>query len=201
MRNEIIPNRDRTLRQPLSSGQTRDREDHLDEVRRAQHGDHDAFDQLAELHMTALFRLACVIVGPDDAADATQDALVRAWRDLPRLRDPDRFTAWLNRILVNGCRDRVRARTRQLREIRVVPLTDGPPDVTDHTARLDQSVSLSAAVARLPFDQRTVIGLHYAAGLTLRQAAEALGVPVGTAKSRLAAALVALRADLGEEER
>ncbi|HET7028253.1 MAG TPA: RNA polymerase sigma factor [Candidatus Limnocylindrales bacterium] len=174
----------------------------LDEVRRAQQGEHDAFDRLAEQHAAELYRVAVVIVGPDDAADATQDALLSAWRELPRLRDPDRFGAWLRRILVNGCRDRLRTARRSVREIRVVPIDDQLAIAApDQHGRVETGAALGPAVARLVADHRAVVALHYAADLSIREVAEALDIPVGTAKSRLAAALTALRAEIGEEER
>jgi RNA polymerase sigma-70 factor (ECF subfamily) len=174
----------------------------LDDVRQAQRGEHDAFDRLTERHAAELYRIALVIVGPDDAADATQDALLRAWRELPRLRDPDRFAAWLRRILVNGCRDRLRAARRGVREIRVVPIADDVELVApDHHRRVEAQATLGPAIARLDADHRAVVALHYAADLSIREVAESLGIPVGTAKSRLAGALTALRAELGEDDR
>jgi len=128
----------------------------------------------------------------------TQDVLVLAWQRLPQLRDPDRLAAWLHRIVVNRCLDRGRAAGRRVRTISIavddldarLPSTSGPT-----TGGFDPEVE--AALRRLPVEQRAVIALHYAADLSLPDVAEALQVPVGTAKSRLAAALERLRRDLG----
>jgi RNA polymerase sigma-70 factor (ECF subfamily) len=143
--------------------------------------------------------LAVAIVGPDEAADVTQDVLVLAWQRLPQLRDPARGAAWLRRIVVNRCLDRSRAARRR---IRTIPMTvddlDGrlpsasPPTVPGFDPQIE------SALRRLPIEQRAVIALHYSADLSLPDVADALKIPVGTAKSRLAAALERLRRDLGE---
>jgi RNA polymerase sigma-70 factor (ECF subfamily) len=151
-----------------------------------------------ERQASAIHRLAVAIVGPDEAADVTQDVLVLAWQRLPQLRDPDRESAWLRRIVVNRCLDRGRAAGRRVRTIRIaldgddtrLPSTPGPG-----TPGFDPA--LDAALRRLPVEQRAVIALHYAADLALPDVADALKVPVGTAKSRLNAALERLRRDLG----
>lgn len=164
-------------------------------------GDHDAFDELVARHGPWLYRLAGAIVGSADAADATQDALVLAWRELPSLRTPERFEPWLRRILVNRCRDIGRARGRRVVEIPVErAFEDGAPGVFEPRG-LDRSADLASAIARLPIEQRTVLALHYAADLSLRDVAATMVIPVGTAKSRLNAALAALRRQLGEEDR
>ena len=128
----------------------------------------------------------------------TQDVFLRAWTELPRLRDADRFEAWLRRILVNRCRDVGRSRGRALAVLSPSP-APVQGSVADGTGQLDDSADLSAALARLTVDQRAVLALHYAADLTLPGVAAALGVPVGTAKSRLNAALARLRVELGPE--
>lgn len=155
------------------------------------------------LHGGWLFRLAVAIVGPDEAADVTQDALLRAWRELPRLREPERFEAWLRRILVNRCRDVGRARARRVRIVvdpggdRADPQSIAP----DASVTLDATADLDAALARLTVDQRMVIALHYAADLSLAETAATLGLPAGTVKSRLNAALARLRAELAGGDR
>jgi RNA polymerase sigma-70 factor, ECF subfamily len=173
----------------------------LDTIRRAQAGDHEAFDELVTQHGPWLHRLATAIVGAADAADATQDALVLAWCRLPTLRQPDRFEAWLRRILVNRCRDIGRTRGRRLTEIRVEPVFEADDAGADSRPSVERSADLEIAVGRLTVDQRTVLALHYAADLSLREVAEALGIPTGTAKSRLNTALVELRRQLGEMDR
>ena len=176
-----------------------------DLVERAQRGNHDAFDELVERHGRELYRLAIAVIGIDGAADVTQDALIRAWRELPTLRDPDAFLAWTRRILVNRCRDVVRARSG----VRIISLEsamkpdtggsqDGLPLVGDPAPELHQSADLRAAVERLRHDQREVIALHYAVGLPINEVARTLAIPDGTAKSRLNAALASLRRALAE---
>ncbi len=174
----------------------------LNLVERAQRGEHAAFDQLVVLHSPGLYRVALVVIGPDAAADVTQDAFMRAWTDLGSLRDADRFDAWLRRILVNRCRDVVRAR----RGVRVLSL-DGAalsasgPSTPDPSAAIVRSADLQAALAGLGVDQRLLLALRYLADLPVRDVAEALEIPEGTVKSRLHAALAALRATMGERSR
>lgn len=180
-----------------------------DLVERARHGDHGAFDALARLVGPDLFRLAVAVMGREGATDAVQDALLRAWRELPTLRDADAFAAWARRILVNRCRDIVRAR----RGVHVLSLDlagegtgtgDGMPSddpavlVADVAVAAARSLDLRSAIAGLSVDQRTVLSLHYGLDLPIREVARTLGVPDGTAKSRMNAALVALRRTLGE---
>ena len=149
-----------------------------------------------DLHGGWVHRLAVVIVGPGEAADVTQDVLLRAWRELPRLRDPDRFEAWLRRILVNRCRDVGRTRRRRVTELELDTAERARAEFGDGTHAIDQTADLDAALARLSTDQRAVIALHFAADLTLADVAESLDIPVGTVKSRLNAALGRLRAEL-----
>jgi RNA polymerase sigma-70 factor (ECF subfamily) len=170
---------------------------HLDLVPRARDGDLDAFDQLVHLHTPAAYRIAVAVVGESLARDLVQDAFLAAWQQLPHLRDPDRFAPWLHRIVVNRGRSMLR-RGRAVREIPVTPAHEaslaGP---NGGLGAAEARALLSSALAALSFDQRAVIALHYAAGLSLREVAEALDVPVGTAKSRLAGALEALRRSAG----
>jgi RNA polymerase sigma-70 factor (ECF subfamily) len=154
---------------------------------------------VADLH-----RLALVVAGPDRADDVTQDAFVRAWQELPRLRDPERFVPWLRRILVNRARDLHRAGRRQPRLIDVAAVetvADHRPGRVDPAAGLDRLVDLHRALGDLSVDQRAVVGLHYLTDLTLPDVARTLEVPLGTAKSRLNAALVVLRQRLEEDVR
>lgn len=147
-------------------------------------------------HAARLYRLAVAVIGPELAADATQDALVRAWRELPGLREPERFEPWLNRILVNRCRDLARANGRRVRQIPVDDLDALHSASPDPARHVDAAVDLDRALARLSVDQRAVLALVYFSGLPIREAAATLGVAEGTAKSRLHAALVALRRHL-----
>jgi RNA polymerase sigma-70 factor (ECF subfamily) len=132
------------------------------------------------------------------AEDATQDALVRAWRDLPALRDADRFDAWLYRLVIRSCADIGRHRRRWRAEITVLPTE---PRETDRASELADRDQLERALRRLSDGQRTILALTFYVGLTSREVADALEVPVGTAKSRLHYALQALRAAIAADER
>ncbi len=171
-----------------------------DLVERAQRGDHQAFAVLAGAAINRLDAAARLILrDPELARDAVQEALVRAWRDLPGLRDPDRFEAWLHRLLVHACLDLARSRRRHRSEVELRPIDDSPaPDELTSVAIRDE---LSRGFRRLEPDQRAVIVLHYYLGLPLPEAAATLGLPLGTAKSRLSRALQALRAALDAESR
>jgi RNA polymerase sigma factor (sigma-70 family) len=186
----------RTIRTARTSGQASTREGHLDLVARAAKGDRDAFDDLVDLHLADLHRLALVVAGPERAEDVTQDAFLIAWRELPRLRDPERFLPWLRRILVNEARDHVRADRVRGRD-RVVGLDLATDRPIAEGLGVDTLTDLHAALAGLTIDQRAVVGLHYLADLTLPVVAATLGIPVGTAKSRLNAGLTVLRRRLG----
>jgi RNA polymerase sigma-70 factor (ECF subfamily) len=148
-----------------------------------------------DVHLADLHRLALVIAGPDRAEDVTQDAFLAAWRELPRLRDPDRFLQWIRRILVNRARDEQRAeRGRGLVGLEIV----ADHAVAEASPGVDVLTDLYAALATLSVDHRAVVGLHYLSDLALPDVAATLGIPLGTAKSRLNAALIVLRRRLGE---
>jgi RNA polymerase sigma factor (sigma-70 family) len=135
------------------------------------------------------------------AEDVTQDAFLAAWQELPGLRDPDRFVPWLRRILVNRARDHHRGQRRQLRRTDLTAATavaERRPGRTDPAVEVDALTDLHGALAGLTLDQRAVVGLHYLADLTVPEVATILGIPTGTAKSRLNAALVVLRRRLGD---
>ena len=165
-------------------------------VERAGFGDEVAFGQLVEGRIDRAFRTASAILGNEaDARDATQDAFTSAWVNLPRLRDVDRFDAWLNRILMNRCRDLLRTRIRS-REIAIdeaalpqSPMTDGALDIS----------ALTAAFERLDVAQRQLLVLHHLHHEPLVKIARRLEIPVGTAKSRLHAARKALERALERE--
>lgn len=156
-----------------------------------------AFAALLDRGLEAHYRLAAVILGdPVEAEDAVHDAAVVAWRGFAGLRDRDRFEAWFGRILVNGCRDRLRVRRRR-------PVVVAIPDVgsTGEGRSIDGDVGVSLAnrdeleraFARLEPDHAVVIALRYYADLTVPQIATRLGIAVGTVKSRLHHALRRLR--------
>ena len=144
-------------------------------------------------------RIARLILRDTELAeDATQDALVRAWRDLPTLRDVERFDAWLYRLLVRSCADIGRHRRRWRAELTVVSIEPAEPDRASELADRDQ---LERGLRRLSDAQRTILVLHFYVGLSPSEAADALEIPVGTAKSRLHYAIDALRAALAADER
>ena len=175
-----------------------------DLVERAMAGDHDAFSELARVSIGRLFVVARLILRDESRAeDATQEALVAAWRRLDGLRDPDRFEAWLHRLLVNACyRQARRDRRRGTIEVQVDPLTmpeaSEPLDSDFDFAARDQ---LERGFRRLDVDQRTVLVMHYYLGFSLDDAAEVLGVPPGTVRSRLHRAINAMRAALEADAR
>ncbi len=173
---------------------------HRELVERAQRGDHDAFAVIATAMVGRLDAAARLILrDPDLARDAVQEALVRVWRDLPALRDPDRFEAWVHRLLVHACLDQARLHRRFRFEVELLPTTDRP--VPDGAASLAVRDEIERCFRRLEPEQRAVIVLHYYLGLPLPDAAAALGIPVGTAQSRLHRAVKALRAALDAEAR
>ena len=168
-------------------------------VDRARRGDREAFGVLAGGAVDRLYAIARLILRDTDLAeDATQDALVRAWRDLPTLRDVERFDAWLYRLLVRSCTDLARRRRRWRTELTVVSREPAEPDRASELADRDE---LERGLRRLNDAQRSILVLTYFVGLPLREVADALDIPVGTAKSRLHYALEALRAALAADAR
>ena len=156
---------------------------------------HARFQRLARDELDRSYRLAGLILGDaGEAEDAVQDALLRAWRSVASLRDADGFGAWFDRILVNGCRDRLRRR----RTIQFVPLdpTLDPAGEADPFRALAERDSLVAALRVLEPDERVVVVLHYWADLSLQDIADRTGSPIGTVKSRLHRARGALRRHL-----
>jgi RNA polymerase sigma-70 factor, ECF subfamily len=169
-------------------------------VERAMAGDHDAFSELARVSIGRLYVVARLIVRDDGAAeDATQEALVAAWSHLAALRDPDRFDAWLHRLLVRSCyREAERRRRRGTVEVHV-PALEAP--VADSTTDLADRDQLERGFRRLDTDQRAVLVLHHYLGLSPAEAAEVLGVPPGTVRSRLHRATRSMRAALDADAR
>jgi RNA polymerase sigma-70 factor (ECF subfamily) len=146
-----------------------------------------------------LYAIARLILRDTELAeDATQDALVRAWRDLPTLRDVERFDAWIYRLVVRSCADVGRHRRRWRAQIAILPTEPAEPDRASELADRDQ---LERGLRRLNDAQRTILILHFYLGLSPGEAADALEIPVGTAKSRLHYAIDALRAALAADER
>jgi RNA polymerase sigma-70 factor, ECF subfamily len=162
-------------------------------VERAKRGDRDAFAVLVTASAGRLLGVSRLILGDAELAhDAAQEALVRAWRDLPGLRDADRFDGWLHRLTVNACLDLARRRRRRPVEIDLADL-DAPSQV-DHAADLATRDVLDRGLRRLNPEWRAVIVLHYYVGLPLPEVAAILRIPLGTAKSRLNRSLTLLRA-------
>jgi RNA polymerase sigma-70 factor, ECF subfamily len=171
-------------------------------VSRARTGDAGAFGVLVDTRIDRCYRLAWSILSNDaDAADATQDALVAAWRQLPRLRDTSAFDGWLNRIVANAALMARRRRVR-LREVSVSPAYPGeeapqPEPAQDPLARtpMDDVVdndALGRAFDRLRPKDRMILVLHHVEERPVAEIARSLGIPVGTAKWRLHAARGAL---------
>jgi RNA polymerase sigma-70 factor (ECF subfamily) len=168
--------------------------DHLELVERARQGDHDAFAVLVRAGLARLDTAARLILrDPELARDAVQDALIRAWRDLPRLREPERFDAWLYRLTVNACLDLARRARRRPIEVEIVPLfTPAAPDPADRVA--DRAL-VDDVMRRLDPQERSIVVLHYFLGLPLTEVASCLAIPVGTVKSRLHRALGEMRTE------
>jgi RNA polymerase sigma-70 factor (ECF subfamily) len=175
-------------------------------VARAQRGDARAFESLVAPRLDRLLRLTGSIVSNDaDASDAVQEACLHAWRHLPRLREPDRFEAWLWRIAINTCRSALRSRRRTaVREIAVETMPDGfdPPDPARALvdAHSDRDL-IRRAFRHLDPDKRTILVLHHVEDRPVADIAAVLGIPEGTAKYRLFAARKSLQAALEDERR
>ena len=161
-------------------------------VERARHGDRDAFATLVQQTGDRMYAIATRILRDADLAeDALQGALIAAWRNLPTLRDPARLEAWLRKLLVHACYAEARRRRTWATNIRVLPV-DGPvgPDGLFSIVERD---ALDRAFGRLSVEQRAVFVLHHHVGLALTEIADTLGIPAGTARSRLHYATRTLR--------
>lgn len=166
----------------------------------AQRGDQAAFVDLIRVRSNRLFATAQRILRDiDRAEDAVQDALVIAWRDLRGIRDPDRFDAWLTRLLVHVCIAQATRERRRTANLRILP-ADGPtaPDELLSVANRDL---LDRGFRRLPPEQRAILVLHHFLGYAPMEIAETLGIPAGTARSRLHHAHRAMRAALDADAR
>ena len=168
-------------------------------VIRARDGDQQAFAQLADSAYGRLHQVAFRILRERPAAeDATQQAVLCMWRDLPQLRDADRFEAWSYRLLVNACNSEFRRRKRTL------PLVGRAPEreavAADDFARLVDADQLERGFATLSLDHRVVLVLRYYLDLPIKSIAETLDVPVGTVDSRIHRALARMRQALEEPE-
>ena len=164
-----------------------------DLVERARRGDRDAFAGLVHQVSDRLYAIAFRILRDTGLAeDALQSALVSAWKQLPHLRDIDRFEAWFHRVLVNACYVEVRRNRRWAANVRVLPDRQG--GTSDETRAVGDRDELERAFRRRPVDQRAVFVRHHYVGLPLVEIAETLGIPAGTVRSRLHYATRALRA-------
>ena len=167
-----------------------------DLVERAQRGDHEAFDALASAAYHRLYAIARRILRDGYAAeDAVQDALVRAWRDVKGLRDPNAFDAWLHRLLVNACHDHVRRSRRRPFELPELPIEREEP--RDDLAQLADRDELERAFLELSVEHRAVLVLTHYVGLPAPDVGRILGIPPGTVASRLQYGTRAMRAALG----
>ena len=162
------------------------------------HDDREAFGILGARALPRLVGTAGLILRDADAADdAAQETLVRAWRDLPGLREPDRFDGWLHRILVRACGDQFRARSRQQRTAESVP----ERSTSDAAQKVVDRDEMHRALDMLSVEHRTTIVLRYYLGLSHPEIAEAIGKPIGTVKSRLSRGLAHLEVALADHSR
>jgi RNA polymerase sigma-70 factor (ECF subfamily) len=171
-----------------------------DLVERAMTGDHDAFTELARISIGRLYVVARLILRDEaKAEDATQEALVAAWEHIRGLRDPDRFDAWLHRLLVRACIDEARRLRRHRLDVELTP-TDRPI-LADPMSVLADRDELERGFDRLQPEERALIVLHHYLDLPMPQVASTLGIPLGTAKSRLHRGLQVMRAALDADAR
>src|SRR4051812_38512354 len=171
-----------------------------DLVEQAMAGDRDAFTELARGSISKLYAIARLILRDTERAeDAVQETLVAAWRQLSSLRDPDRFDAWVRRLLVRACYREVARSNQQVRiAAELSPIATAIADPGVALADRDQ---LERGFCRLTPEQRALVVLHYYLGLPMQETAEILGLPVGTVKSRLFRTTQQLRASLDADAR
>ncbi|MBI3750773.1 MAG: RNA polymerase sigma factor [Chloroflexi bacterium] len=158
------------------------------------------FSELLTARLATSYRLATLILrGQADAEDAVHDAVIRAWQRRHGLRDALQFGAWFDTIVLNVCRDRLRrgrrVRFTPLGEFTVAPSLTGPESMAVTRDQLER------AFAEMPFDQRAVVVLRWWADLPVAEIARRLGIPEGTVKSRLHAAMAGLRGAIESAER
>lgn len=169
-------------------------------VEQAQRGDQEAFAALVHRSADRLYAIAHRILrDPDRAEDALQQALVDAWEDLPTLRDPDRFEAWTYRLVVRASYREARRDRRWNGRVRQI-VVDGPVG-DDRISEVATRDELERGFRRLTPEHRAVVVLHYFVGLPVAEIAETLGIPVGTAGSRLHHAVRNLRAAVEADAR
>lgn len=148
----------------------------------ARKGDRDAFASVVEERFDRVFRTATAMLGNEaDARDIVQEAFLKAWQQLPKLRDPARFDGWFNQLLRNRCRDALRERRRS----REAPFGFDDPPAPDLIGDVAGATDLEAAFERLSVDQRQILVMHHLHDMPIRDLARQLGIPLGTAKWRL----------------
>lgn len=161
-------------------------------VLRAARGEEAAFAALADASIDRCHALAYRILRDHHAAqDATQQALLSAWRDLPSLRDPDRFDPWLHRLVVHACYGVARSERRWQGKVRMI--SDGPTVTPDAAPALAARDELERAFSQLTPEHRAVVVLHHYLGYQLAEIAEVLGMPAASVRSRLLRAMRRLR--------
>jgi RNA polymerase sigma-70 factor (ECF subfamily) len=169
-------------------------------VEQAIQGDEEAYPGLMAMAGDRLLAIAYRILRDlHRAEDAVQIALVNAWRDLPTLRDADRFEAWLTRILVRACYVEADRSRRWNANMRVLPIDI--PETSDPTSSVVDRDRLDRGFRRLPTDQRAIVVLHHYLGWSQAEIARSLELPIGTVKSRLFYATRALRAAIESDDR
>jgi RNA polymerase sigma-70 factor, ECF subfamily len=171
-----------------------------DLIGRAQRGDEEAFASLAVAAGDRLHAVAFRILRDTDLAeDASQQALLTIWRDLPQLRDPARFDAWSYRLLVRACYAEGRRTRRWAPNVRLLPVDE--PEVSEGLSSVVDRDQLERGFRRLSIDHRAVVVLHHYLDLPLDEVADVLGVPAGTVRSRLHHAMRGMRAALEADAR
>lgn len=168
-------------------------------VSRARSGDREAFDLLATTIVDRLYAVARLVLRDSDRAeDAVQETLVRSWRDLPALRDPARFDAWIRRLLMRAISDEFRSARRHRASIVLMRIE---PSTADESDRVMVREQLDVGFRRLSLEHRAIVVLRLYLGLSIEESAVTLGIPVGTAKSRLHYATEAMRLALEADAR
>ena len=168
-------------------------------VTQARSGRREAFDVLAASVVDRLYAVARLVLrDADRAEDAVQETLVRCWRDLPSLRDPGRFDAWLHRLLMRAITDEFRRARSHRASIAVLRVE---PSVNDASGELVVREQLDIGFRRLSVEHRAIVVFRLYLGLSIEESAHALGIPVGTAKSRLHYATEAMRLALEADAR
>ncbi|MEP7059612.1 MAG: sigma-70 family RNA polymerase sigma factor [Actinomycetota bacterium] len=172
-------------------------------VARYQSGDQAAFTALVQRHQTRVYNLALRMMGNrEDAADATQDAFVHAFRKLPGFRGDSAFTTWMHRVTVNACYDILRKRKREpglhiVSEDPGAPAREPAPPDPDHADEVSGSLDAQEALSRIPDDFRAVLVLADVHDLPFQEIAAILEIPVGTVKSRAHRGRIALAKAMG----